>query len=373
MASIDRPSGRQWRARWREYPGGPQHYRHFAKKSEAQQFLDRLRGDLARGDYIDPNEARRTTFGAYAVTWAAAQPWRQSSRDRVTSVLRCHILPTFGERPIGGIRTSELQAWTAGLEQHLAPSTTEGTVRLVAAILKAAVADRLISRSPADGVRLRRREGAMLVPLSVTEVRMLADAAPPDLKAAVILGAATGLRQGEMFGLTADRVHWLQREIVVNRQLVTPSSGEAVLGPCKTARSVRTVPVADHALEALSRHVERFGPGPGGVVFHRDGRAWRRNRAADAFGRTAQRATVTASGWHSLRHHAASVLIAQGLSVTAVAATLGHSPEECLRTYAGWWPNEHETIRAAMSRAWAMPSEFPLSSGDSKAADQTAY
>lgn len=197
----------------------------------------------------------------------------------------------------------------------------------------------------------------MLVPLSVAEVRLLADAAPADLYAAVVLGACTGLRQGELFGLTADRVAWLRRELVVDRQMVTPTKGAPAFGPCKTARSVRTVPVADHALAVLARHVEQFGPGEGALVFHRDGRPWARNRGAEAFARLSKRAGVEASGWHALRHHAASILIAQGLGVTAVAATLGHSPAECLKTYAGWWPNEHEQILTAISRAWGLTSE----------------
>lgn len=193
----------------------------------------------------------------------------------------------------------------------------------------------------------------MLVPLTVAEVRALAAAAPPELEAAVVVGACTGLRQGELFGLTGDRVAWLKRELVVDRQLVTPTKGKPTFGPCKTSRSVRTVPVVDHALGVLAQHVERFGPGDDGLVFHRHGQPWPRNRAGEAFRRMAKRAGVEASGWHALRHHAASVLIAQGLGVTAVAATLGHSPAECLATYAGWWPNEHEQIRAAVARAWS--------------------
>ncbi len=187
-----------------------------------------------------------------------------------------------------------------------------------------------------------------------SEVRALADTAPPQLRAAVVLAACTGLRQGELFGLTAGRVVLLRRELRVNQQMVTPNRGEPALGPCKTARSVRTVPVVDHALSVLSQHVERYGPGEHELIFHREGRPWARMRAADAFSRLAARAGVEASGWHALRHHAASVLIAQGLNVTAVAAVLGHSPAECLKSYAGWWPNEDEQIRAAVARAWAV-------------------
>src|SRR5688572_5522439 len=40
VASIEkRPDGR-YRARWREYPGAPQKRKHFAKKAEAERFLD---------------------------------------------------------------------------------------------------------------------------------------------------------------------------------------------------------------------------------------------------------------------------------------------------------------------------------------------
>jgi hypothetical protein len=46
MASIDKRTDGTYRARWREYPGGPQKTRQFARKSDAQTFLDGVRGDL---------------------------------------------------------------------------------------------------------------------------------------------------------------------------------------------------------------------------------------------------------------------------------------------------------------------------------------
>ncbi len=58
MASIDKRSDGQYRARWREYPGGPQKVRHFARKRDAELFLDAIRGDLAHGMYVDPAGGR---------------------------------------------------------------------------------------------------------------------------------------------------------------------------------------------------------------------------------------------------------------------------------------------------------------------------
>lgn len=351
MASIAKVAT-GWRARYRT-PDGASRSRTFPRKVDAEQFLVGVEHRKLSGEYVDPAEGRRVTVAAFADQWVAAQPWRSSTRERVESLLRVHVVPRFGNRPIGSLRPSDLQAWARGLEDQLAPSTVEGVVRMVQALMRSAVDDGVLAKSPAEKIKLRRREGAMRTPLTVAEVRSLAEAITPELSAAVVLAGVTGLRQGELFGLTLDRVVFLRREVHVDRQLVSPSQGAPLLGPCKTSRSVRSVPVPDHALEVLSAHVERFGVGEGGFVFHRDGEPWRRNRAADAFRRATAAADVSASGWHALRHHAASVLIAQGLSVTAVAATLGHSPEECLRTYAGWWPDESESIRSAMARAWS--------------------
>lgn len=345
MASIDRRPNGRWRARWREYPGGPQKTRSFVKKGDAERFLDGIRGDLARGVYIDPRAAD-VTFRDFTAAWMARQPWRPGTRARASSIVKAQLEPAFGDRTLGSLRTSELQTFVGALRETLAPATVEGVHRLLAQILRAAVVDRVLPFSPSDGVRLPRRDGQMVAPLTIVDVERLAAGIVAELRAAVLFAAMTGLRQGELFGLTEDRVRWLAREVVIDRQLLTEPGGLR-LGPLKTSRSVRVVPLTDGAVELLSEQVRTYGFGDLGVVFHRDGRPWRRNRASAAM------RDAGGSGWHALRHHCASVLIAQGLSVTAVAAVLGHSPAECLSTYAAWWPSEDESIRAALVKAWA--------------------
>jgi len=67
MASIDkRPTGR-WRARWREYPGGPQRTKHFPRRIDAEQHLVRVQHDMLTGRYVDPNKARTTVSEFYRV------------------------------------------------------------------------------------------------------------------------------------------------------------------------------------------------------------------------------------------------------------------------------------------------------------------
>lgn len=66
MASIDRRQDGHYRARWREYPGGPQKTKQFRRKKDAELFLDVIRGDLAHGRYVDPTGGR-TRCMEYAV------------------------------------------------------------------------------------------------------------------------------------------------------------------------------------------------------------------------------------------------------------------------------------------------------------------
>ncbi|MSV90693.1 MAG: site-specific integrase, partial [Actinobacteria bacterium] len=120
MSIAKRPSGK-WRAQFHEFPGGPRRTKVFDRKGDAQRWLDEQRVNIARGEYVDPTRARQTTFDAHATAWMAAQPWRGSTRDKTESMYRTHIEPKFGVRPIGSLRTSELQAWATGLGATLAP------------------------------------------------------------------------------------------------------------------------------------------------------------------------------------------------------------------------------------------------------------
>ena len=156
MASIDkRPNGR-WRARYRERPGAPQRARHFDRKADAERFLARIQGQLLDGSYIDPS-AGQTTVAEYAAAWQKSQLHRPTTVMQVDAHPRNHVMPFFGDRPIASIRPSELQAWVCSRTEILAPATVEVVYRIFAAILNTAVDDRLITRSPASGIRLPPR------------------------------------------------------------------------------------------------------------------------------------------------------------------------------------------------------------------------
>ena len=102
MASIKRRPDGQWRARYRD-AAGKEHARHFARKVDAQDWLDEVTASVVTGQCCDP-KAGRVTLREYAEGWRLNAVHRPSTRDRVESLLRCHVYPVLGDRPIGNIR-----------------------------------------------------------------------------------------------------------------------------------------------------------------------------------------------------------------------------------------------------------------------------
>jgi integrase len=351
MASVKRRPDGRWRARYRD-PAGKEHARHFDRRVDAEQFLTSVEHSKLTGGYVDPR-AGRVTFAEWAEQWQAAQVWRPSSAAAVETSFRQHVLPRFGARPLATIRPSEVQAWIRELSDTLAPATVKLSYRFFAAAMRAAVTDRVLATSPCVGVKLPELVRERVIPLELDQVQALVDAMPERYGGLVVVGAGTGLRQGEAFGLTVDRVDFLRRTLTVDRQIVTPARGTPHLAAPKTKASRRSVPLPDVVLDALSQHLAAF-PSDGLVFTNGRGEPIRRS----VFSRVWRRA-VGASGvpagttFHDLRHHYASLLIRHGESVKVVQARLGHaSAAETLDTYSHLWPDSEDLTRAAVDTVW---------------------
>lgn len=364
MAHVRKWKG-SWQARYRT-PDGAERSKSFPRKVDADRFLASVEGDKVRGAYVDPS-AGRQTFGGYARSWMASQVHRPSTVVQVETNMRRHVFPHFEDRPLAAVRPSEVQAWVKSLSADLAPGTVELIYRYVSAVFKAAVQDRVITSSPCVGVRLPKAPPRQVVPLETEVVHALAAEVPDRYRALVVLAAGTGLRQGEAFGLTLDRVDMLRRSLRVDQQLVLLPGSGPVLGPPKTAASHRTVPLPQVVLDALAAHLAAYPvTNDMGLVFTNDaGEPIKRTRFSDVWRPAVERAGAPAgTGFHSLRHFYASLLIRHGESVKVVQERLGHSsPTETLETYAHLWPDSEDRTRQAIDAVLggpAVPSRSPV-------------
>ena len=122
------------------------------------------------------------------------------------------------------------------------------------------------------------------------------------------------------------------------------------VSPPKTAASYRTVPLPQVVVDELAAHLAAF-PASRFVFTTAQGDALRRTAFAATVWCPAIKRTglPTGTGFHSLRHYYASLLIRHGESVKVVQTRLGHaSAAETLDSYSHLWPDSEDQTRLAV-------------------------
>jgi integrase len=206
----------------------------------------------------------------------------------------------------------------------------EAVYRVLKKIMRMAVEqDDLLVKSPCIPKLPKADDARPFVVPTYEEVHTMLEGIYKPYRAAVAVAVETGMRQGEIFGLTLANVNMIGRMINVDHQLLTPPLGGAcVFGPPKTPSSRRELKVTEWTMMQLARHLERYPiTHEMGVIFTcRLGGPVRRHTIAEAWAKARQSLGVRHSfRFHDLRHYHASVLIAEGADPVTVSKRLGHA------------------------------------------------
>jgi integrase len=236
---------------------------------------------------------------------------------------------------------SDVQMMVKELSETYAAGTVRNIYEVLARVYGSALDDRLVASTPCRRIVLPAVNDAEVKPPTAEEVSSVADAVHERYRGLVILLAGSGLRIGEALGLMVSDIDFLRRTVRVERQRMQDGN----LGPTKTGKSVRTVPLGQVVVDELAAHLARH-PSSAGLFLAPQGQPLRYGAWKTAWA-SAQRETGLTMDTHALRHFYASALIAGGASVKQVQVVLGHaSPVITLRVYAHLWPGDEDRIRS---------------------------
>ena len=233
---------------------GKRHEKYFQTIPEARNWIEQAKYADKHEDVFCPSD---TTVDAWFSFWIEnivgdlAPNTLRNYRERYKQ----NIQPIIGKMLLSDVKPMHCKKVLLSMDADYAGSTIRQTYITMGTMFKAAKENGLIDTHPLDGVRF---EVSVKAPdeihfLTVAEQAKFMEAAKRSHNyAQYALILETGLRTGEMIGLTWDAIDWERHTLTVNKTLeFRYKQQEWRAGPPKTKKSYRTIPLTDTAYQIL--------------------------------------------------------------------------------------------------------------------------
>jgi integrase len=356
-----------WTANYKDQAGSWR-LKTFPTKKAADAWLLQARGEVRDGVHT-PDSASITVAeaGELWLQRARINGLERGSQRAYDQLVRLAINPLIGQIKLSRLTRPMVESFRDDLLQQFAYLRARRALGTLRAIVAHAQARGLVAQNVAAAVRIGERsrlQERLVIGRTIPtpeEVRGLTAAAEGWLRAMVFTAAFTGMREGELRGLTWRDVDFTARTITVRQR----ADQWGTAGPPKSKAGQRVLDMAPTIIEELRRW--RLASGSPVAVF--PGRApdtvIGQNSVILAFGRLQQRAgIVDAAGqpkytFHALRHFFASAMIGFGYTSKWLQVTMGHENIVLtLGTYGHLFP-ESEDAPARMARLEALVAGAP--------------
>lgn len=345
-------SGRRYDVRLRD-PAGRTYTRTFRTRREAETFDARERADRSRGAWVDPRRGS-VSVAAWSEQWLAQRcDLRVRTRELYQGLLRRQILPELGEVELAKLSPTQVRGWYAKLGGPDGPGacTAAKAYRLLRAMMRTAVADEVIVRSPCQVARAGVEHSPERPVATVAEVGALADAIAPRLRALVLLAAWCGLRRSELLGLRRADLDLLHGSLRVERAMQQLADGTLVTGPPKSDAGRRTIAIPPHIVEQIAAHLGTFvGPEADALVFSGTKGGPLRPQVLHKAWTNAKGATgIAGLHLHDLRHSGNTWAAATGASTKELMSRMGHASSAAALRYQHATADRDRAIAQALS------------------------
>ena len=306
--------------------------------------LRAMRAALAAADdgiYFEPSRLR---VGQWLETWL--DEYVQPSCKPLTlatyrSRARTHIIPALGNIKLTELNATHIQAFYNDLTRRegLSPKTVKNIHGILHKCLSQAVKLRYIAYNPADACETPRMEAREIKPLTETEIsdflKLIQDG--EELCDLFTVALFTGMREGEICGLSWDAVNFRDGVITVKQQLQKEKKKGGVFYIATTkndkARTITPAPYVMNLLRQVRLRQSEAALKAGGawenkwnLVFTNPlGRYIVPQTALKRFKAVARQIGRPDARFHDMRHTYAVASIQEGDDIKTVQSNLGHA------------------------------------------------
>jgi integrase len=268
------------------------------------------------------------TLDSFVEEWRTnvAVNLKGSTTRAAESHLRAHILPKLGSLPLTEIDTKAVQIFVAYLASGgRSRKTVENVLMTLSSLFRTARAWKYACGSwsltdltlPREGVEREQRS------FTDEEMQKMIANAPEPLSTILAVTAVLGLRIGETLALRVSDVDF-KREIVMVRRSVDAVTRDVQAVKSKASKADLPLP---SQLEARLRTYLQKHEGKSGLLFvNRKGRPFSANKLREKqLHPLLEKLGIPRGGFHSMRHGAASSLLADGATPAVVQRQMRHS------------------------------------------------
>ena len=187
---------------------------------------------------------------------------KESTLARYDYCYRNYVQKKLGKKKLVDFKPMLLEhLFQSMADDDYSTKTIRDIYNILSAVFKYAVHNRIISFNPCDGVELPKTKKKPIRVLSVEEQSEVLKYAKGRLhENLIVVALGTGMRAGEVLGLTEDDLDFKKREIRINKTLVylkDLSTGQYVFkyqSP-KTESGKRVIPMQESVYKALKRQL----------------------------------------------------------------------------------------------------------------------
>lgn len=315
-------------------------------RTQARQALNKYLVKAQGGRY----DGTSSTFGELVVKWLelTMNDLSPTTLRTYRNLLKKHILPGLGARPVNTIKTSDLDSLYLSLSgAPLSPASVRQIHAIIRRAFQQAVKWEWVATNPAANATPPRLVKSTITPPSAAqldEILHAADKRDPELGHFLHIAASTGARRGEVCALRWTNLDTKRMTLTIERSIAEIPGGLIEKGTKthqnrRIALDAETLEVFEAQRAIATERASQVGMkiAPNAYVFSREPdckKSWTPGNVTNQFQVIRDELGFRNLHLHSLRHFAATRLMTAGIPVRTVSGRLGHAnPATTLAVY----------------------------------------
>lgn len=315
-------------------------------KTEAQEHLREALNEYKRGGQIDLTDISVSDYFDYWFENYVEKKLKYNTQLNYKNVITKYVKPEIGKYQLQSIGPAKLQELVNKLPSGFGKNLSKHSVEIIFTVLKGAFKRavfpwQLLNRNPMDYVEMpafeskpkQSRDDMKIITMD-QYIKILENTPPANsFHVPLVIAFHTGLRRGEVCGLTWDDISFSDQTLSVVRIMLQDKNGIQI-GTPKTQASYRTISIDDMLVDELKkakkRQMEnrlRYGKHyyeSNFVCTKENGEPVTPNSIKWSASKIKKDLNIEFN-FHSLRHTHATMLLEDGVKPKIVQERLGHS------------------------------------------------